>query len=97
MSLPREEIRRRVRALVEEELGQASSPSQRTEKPQAMSEPTPAVPASGFVTVREVTERIRKGESLEYPPGTRFTPLARETLERHLPKGIRPKAKGDKT
>ena len=40
MSLPREEIRRRVRALVEEELGQASSPSQRTEKPQAMSEPT---------------------------------------------------------
>lgn len=70
MSLNREEVRRQVRAALLAEIQPAAAPQQ-----------PPAQP-TGIVTEADIERRVRDGQPLDFPAGTRFTDLARDTFER---------------
>lgn len=84
MSVDREQVRQRVRAALEADpaLREALHAST-TSAPAAPSRAEPASHPVGIITERDITEKLQAGGGLDYPAGTRFTPLARETLERH--------------
>ncbi len=72
--MKRDEVRRDVRKALEKELeAQAGADSSHTIDGNHR-----------ILTEKDVQERIASGATLSFPPGTRFTSLALETLERHL-------------
>ncbi|MFQ5655410.1 MAG: ribose 5-phosphate isomerase B [Planctomycetota bacterium] len=78
----REEVRERVRRLLMAELQGMRPPPPPAGGPRALEAAGGAAHRGGFVTERDVEKRLRSGMSLEFPAGSRFTPLALEALAR---------------
>ncbi|MEM7164639.1 MAG: ribose 5-phosphate isomerase B [Planctomycetota bacterium] len=90
MSPSRDAIRDAVRRQVEERL-RAATPSVAAAPPARPQPRPPAAPpatrsqsnrAAAVITDADIERLVRNGESLDFPVGTRFTPLAQESLER---------------
>lgn len=95
MAIDRDEIKRRVRRALESELGALPSSSRDRSARASTNVESSTPPSRGHasttptargdvVTEREVADWVRGGRTTEYPPETRFTPLARDTYDREL-------------
>ena len=90
-----EEIRKHVRELLLAEIGSESAAATSTPSPNPPRE-RQRFGRAEIVTESDVERRRRRGESLEFPDGTRFTPLAEDLLSR-IEKSVNPSASGRPT